>query len=146
MLWADILYGMDRAWWNQYWPEVRDSGFDGRKISSTENVFGAETVKFFHGGNSGAGAISLAFELGAEKVILLGYDCQATGGKKHHHDDHPHPLGNAGSLPKWPAQFQKMKDYLGNVDVVNATRETALDCWPLVSLEEALCTSVECSA
>lgn len=129
---------MDRAWWNHYWPQVRDSKFAGECLSSTENVFGASHVRFFHGGNSGAGAISLAQYFGAERVILLGYDCQLTDGKAHHHGDHPKGLGNAGSVHKWPHQFMKMKDYLNGLEVINATRETALDIWPVKTLEEAL--------
>lgn len=129
---------MDRAWWNVYWPQVRDSGFSGECYSSTDNVFGAASLKFFHGGNTGAGAISLAQYFGAERVILLGYDCQLTDGKTHHHGDHPSGLGNAGSLKKWPAQFKKMAEYLSDIEVINATRQTALDCWPRMDLEQAL--------
>lgn len=90
-------------------------------------------------GNSGAGAVALAALRGAGRVVLLGYDCQTTRGRKHWHPDHPSVLGNAGSLPKWAEQFrQLMRAVAGEVDVINATRETALQCFPRAKLEDLM--------
>lgn len=69
---------------------------------------------------------------------MVGYDCQKTGGKVHWHGDHPKGLGNAGAMPKWPAQFQDMLRYLGGISVINCSRETALRCFPRGDLETEL--------
>lgn len=70
---------------------------------------------------------------------MLGYDCKhAADGKRHWHGDHPKGLGNAGSVGKWPAQFRDVAQRLHGVEIVNATRDTALTIWPQVPLEEAL--------
>lgn len=69
---------------------------------------------------------------------MIGYDCQKTGGKAHWHGDHPKPLGNAGAVDKWPAQFKDMLRYLRGVSVINCSRETALSCFPRATLEEFL--------
>lgn len=90
-------------------------------------------------GNSGAGAIALAAKAGATRVVLLGYDCQVTDGKVHHHGDHPAGLGNAGSMPKWPDQFKRLAATLAGVEVVNCSRQTALRVFPRMALEDALC-------
>ena len=77
---------------------------------------------------------------GASKVVMLGYDCQKTGGRTHWHGDHPRTLGNAHSMPGWPKLFAKVAKFAEarRVPVVNATRETALTCFPRVDLEAAL--------
>ena len=128
---------MDKAWWRKYAKELK--GFAGERITSSNNCPGAVTKKFSQGKNSGAGAMSLAECLGARKIILLGYDCKVSGGKRHWHGDHPKGLGNALSLPKWPQQFADMAVQLGHVNIINASRDTALNLWPRVPLEQALC-------
>lgn len=89
-------------------------------------------------GNSGCGAISLACFAGARRVLMLGYDCQKTGGKTHWHGDHPKGLGNAGSVHKWPAQFASLKAKMSGVEIINCSRETALTVFPRASLEQTL--------
>lgn len=92
-----------------------------------------------HYSNSGAGAINLAAHLGVKKIILLGYDMQYTGGKRHWHGDHPKGLANAGKINAWPKEFAALAKTITHVDVVNCTRETALHCWPKRNLDEVLC-------
>lgn len=135
---------MDRAWWTAHIDEVREV-FTGRLLTSLPHCFGAESIRVADYKNSGAGAILAAIHFGAQRVILLGYDCQRTGGKAHWHGDHPKGLGNAGSINKWPAQFQKLARDLRNFNIVNCTRETALTCFPRVDLEHALRDEQDCS-
>ncbi len=71
-------------------------------------------------------------------MILLGYDCQLTGGRAHWHVDHPGGLGNAGSVAKWPAQFAELAARLSGADVVNASRQTGLEVFPRSDLADAL--------
>lgn len=136
--WADVLYAMDAAWWNAHIDEVRRT-FRGRMINPWREMRGVERVRFEHRRNSGAGAISLAAHWGARRIVLLGYDCQRTGGQAHWHGDHPKGLGNAGTIDRWPAIFARLaKSLAGRVTVINATRETALTCFERRSLSEAL--------
>lgn len=70
---------------------------------------------------------------------MLGYDCKfADDGRRHWHGDHPKGLGNAGSVDRWPSQFKDVSLRLKHLQIVNATRDTALTYWPKVSLEDAL--------
>lgn len=119
-------------------PEVQRD-FQGVPFSNNDfhGRLSLAPIKAF--GNSGAGAISLAVKAGASRVILLGYDCQKTGGMVHHHGDHPAGLGNAGSMPKWPEQFKRLAASLEGVEVINCSRETALTAFPRGELESALC-------
>lgn len=132
---------MDLKWWQTYGPCVLEA-FSGERVSVAKyprvNRFGAIP----HFSNSGAASMSLAASRGATRIVMLGFDCQKSDGRVHWHGDHVKGLGNAGSLPKWPANFAKLAAHLKRmkVDVVNASRATALDCFPRMSLEEALAT------
>jgi len=141
--WADLLFAMDRAWWETHKDEVALT-FRGERVSSNlvpakYQVKRMDPKKFKSFQNSGAACVSLAVLSGAERVVMLGYDCQKTDGKAHWHGDHPKGLGNAGSINKWPAKFKALADHInGRAVVINASRATALDMFPRQSLEECL--------
>lgn len=128
---------MDRVWWGAYREEV-SLNFPGRCCTPVRNITGTERVDSFGTQNSGAGAIALAISYGAQRVILLGYDCQRTDGRAHWHVDHPAGLGNAGSVDKWPNQFRLLASRFPKIEIVNCTRDTALDCFPRRLLEDFL--------
>lgn len=132
--WADALYGMDNEWWRVYGDEVAEV-FQGTCYSRYGN-YGTYAVND-HGHNSGAGAILLAAALGATRIILLGYDCSVSH-KKHWHEDHRKPLGNCESISRWPGYFKEVREKLIDIEILNATRQTSLDVFPLVSLESVL--------
>ncbi len=144
-LWADALMGFDCKWWKEYGAEVSKT-FKGARFAyplgakqyGARPLFQEKWFKHFH--NSGASAVSLAIAAGAARVLMLGYDCQKTGGRTHWHPDHPGPLGNARSLANWPTQFKNVARFADQqgVSVVNVSRETALKMFPRISLEKAL--------
>lgn len=98
----------------------------------------SESPRRIHqGGNSGYQAIGLAHAWGAARVVLLGYDMQRTGGKSHWHGDHKGGLPNLGAaMATWPSKFATIQRQWPHV--VNATRETALTCFPRAELADAL--------
>lgn len=140
------MFAMDKVWWDHYMEEVKQT-FQGELYSHGDRsgVKRARGVYFKSSNqNSGAGAVVMAAEAGAKEIILLGYDCQFANGKRHWHGDHPKrnrhgkPMGNAGSLSKWPEQFRKAVLHLRGARVINASRDTALKVFPRVPLEDAL--------
>jgi len=138
--WADLLVAMDAAWWFRHGAEVR-RGFAGEAATVAPDAcqYGASVVdqppEGF--GNTGAMAVRLALDAGAARVLLLGYDCQHTGGRTHWHGSHPQGLGDAASVARWPAHFDAVAA-TGVGRVINCTRETALTCFPRAPLAEAL--------
>lgn len=127
------------AWWKFYDRQIRQS-FRGDLVGAAINWPGVEKHPVPAYLNSGCGAVSLAASRGAKRVILVGYDCKKSGGNVHHHGDHPPSLGNAKSMSKWFPRFDKLAADMKRlrVEVLNASRETALTCFPRIDLETAL--------
>lgn len=157
--WADLLYACDETWWRHHFPTVA-TAFHGELWSISEGarerygvrwIYGQEggglspDPTYIHTGmNSGYQALGLAALLGVSRVVLLGYDYSSgPGGKRHFFGDHPKGLGNAPPS-RYPAWIRAM-DLLAadlkrtGVQVVNASRRTALRCFPRLDLAEALC-------
>jgi hypothetical protein len=146
-LWADILFGHDSRWWKAHLAEVKASGFQGRLLTASAigGNLGVETTH--HSGwlrtypNSGAAAIGIAIAGGASRIVLLGFDCGfSPDGRRHWHADHPNGMTNCKSIGAWPRHFKNVaKDAeQAGIPVLNASRSTALRCFPRVELSAAL--------
>lgn len=153
--WADVCYGADHKFWQVY---IRDAlkVFRGELWTCSEGAtreFGLYWIRCgklagLHpdpdtvnsGGNSGFQAISLAHKFGAARIILLGFDMQRTGGKTHHHGNHRGGLRNGAGFVSWIRQMGPLAADLkrARVEVWNASRSTALNCFPKKSVEEVL--------
>lgn len=147
--WADALYASDYLWWEHYLPQVDAAAFAGERWTMSESaaremklqlIKGPETSWLKRCINSGYHAIGLAKLKGAARIILLGYDFQDTGGRKHHHADHPKPMLNVSS---WAGRITAMNQLAhelkaGGIEAINCTRDTALTCFPRRGLAEAL--------
>jgi hypothetical protein len=140
--WADVLLACDAKWWREYGAAARAAvlgdclSYDPNK----EVPFLARERWFEHFHNTGADAISLAVETGASKVILLGYDCQMVGDRKHWHDEHPAALKSPIGMNQWHGMFAKVAKMAAKrgTRVINCSRETALTCFERGPLEEFL--------
>ena len=156
---ADVLYAADAKWWREYWPRVQH-GFNGECWTADANVareFGLCPIKvdgrgqglsrdpavIFSAINSGYQAIGLAYHFGATQMILVGYDMQHTGGRRHSHPDYPTPkFTNANGVASWAPAFTQLGRDLNaaGVRTVNCTISTALDpdAWPRADLADTL--------
>jgi hypothetical protein len=153
---ADVLYACDHPWWRFSHAEVVRSGFAGELWTQDEGAareYGLHHIRaysrpglsrepgiIYHGNNSGYQAIGLAYLWGASRVLLLGYDAQHTGGKRHWFGDHRRGLSNATGVTSWPKKFEELaKDSEAvGLEVVNCSTETALRCFPRARLEDVL--------
>lgn len=145
---ADILYSGSVDFWTDYTDDWQT--FAGMKVTINQPIaerFGLTYCKHanktglgegcLHGDNSGHQAVNLAYLLGAQRICLLGYDMQETGGAKHFHADHRCNTSTK-VFPKWVRSFDRLHDELAEQDVtlVNCTRKTALNL-PRMDLEDA---------
>ena len=93
------------------------------------------------GGNSGYQAINLAHLWGARTIVLLGLDCSnAPDGRAHWFGQHSRPLSVSQPFDMWLGKFPRLAHDLeaDGVRVINASRATALTCFPRDSLESAI--------
>ena len=145
---ADVCFGWDHTWWKTYGERVKC-----RKVSTSVNcaTYGVEIVKggpgafnenWVCGNNSGHRAITYAYTQAAKPVelVLMGFDCQHVDGRAHHHADHPAPMGNAENPHKWARAAVNLADGLRDAGAVvtNCSPLTALDCFPVMTLEKYL--------
>lgn len=157
--WADVLYACDPNWWRWHIDDVKS--FKGKKYrqdkswtdkdvevikdldvqcikSISESGLSTNPNVIHDGCNSGIQAINLAYHLGARKIILLGYDQQATDGKAHWFGHHPNEI--VSDWYKWKGHYQLVADQAPDIglEIINCTRETALTCFPIKKLKEML--------
>lgn len=128
---------MDMSWWDVHLREVRAT-FKGQLATFRINRHSVTAWPIKEYGNTGAGAISLSIYHGAFRVIMLAYDMQYTGGKRHFFGDHPRRLANAGNIQDWPQFFERLRKDNQQIEIINASRETALTLFPRLPLEQAL--------
>ncbi len=161
--WADVLYGAGGdgkgrpgPWWQQNGPRL--TSFAGLRFTldpaaapwasvlGMSPTMGIETnpamlaVGHFTGNNSGAQAIGLATHLGAAKIVLLGYDAQPDSqGNDHWFGAHPWD-GYRLQYGAWPDVFASIAAALTvlGVEIINASRVSALTCFPRATIAEAL--------
>jgi hypothetical protein len=151
--WADILYACDAKWWDWHqgvpafggkkygfeckdapirWPDVlilRDAGVYG--LGKDDGVC--------RGFNSGYQALNLAINLGATRVLLLGYDMSlGEGGRSHWFGDHPDRAESPFHLMIEAFDSLPMLLIERGIEVVNCSRRTALKAFPVVPIEDAL--------
>lgn len=102
------------------------------------------------GGNSGFQALNLVVRWGARRVILVGFDMNPDA-SEHWYGRNKWPLANNPNemaFKRWrnafgtaAAQCRQM-----GVEVVNCSPFTAMKHFPVMSLEDALCSDLSCSA
>lgn len=158
--WADAMYAADFKWWNCHAANVE---FAGEKWCGTEEAatrFGLrllpvtkigedkKTNESFGltsagvnrgGGNSGFQAVNFALLRGAARILLLGFDMQATGGRKHWFGDHPAPMNTNSDYPAWQrAMDAAAASVPAGVEIINCSRETALTAYRRARIQECL--------
>ena len=107
-------------------------GRDGEGFSFEPNVI-------HYGSNSGFQAVNLALQFGARRVVLVGFDMRLVDGARHFFGDHPAPLRNGGSYTNFIRAFRGAAATLpANVEIVNATPGSALKCFPMMALKDAI--------
>lgn len=156
--WADLLYACDHRWWKLRAPKsdefagIRVQGhIGGREGCWPGTIWGGvqsgvsklilEGRRIGAGGNSGFQALNFAVRTRASKIILLGYDFDVAG-RSHWHGDHGSGLSNpSGSFLRRCAKIIDREAptlrMLG-VDVVNCSRQSSIEAFPRLSIEDAL--------
>jgi hypothetical protein len=156
---ADHLYSCDQRWWHHHIHDI-NMGFSGKRWSCDppKNTnwgkrdpleWGVKVLLCETGGrglstdpdvlvggrNSGYQAIGLAYHLGADRIVLLGYDMTWTGGRSHWFGNHPQELNNC-KPDKYIEDYRTIKPEAYGLEIINCSRSTALDAFPCRNLED----------
>lgn len=157
--WCDILYFADAQWYE--WHKEHLAPFTGRIVTGcvVPRIEGARHVRIHPfpglqknrdevaGNNSGYHAMNLAYHLGVKKMILLGFDAdvQKDGENLHSHWHAGHPDGveperRAEIMNRFARGFGHLALPLeqAGIEVVNASPNSRIDCWPRLALDEAI--------
>jgi hypothetical protein len=148
--WAALLYAADEEWWRLN-PDAH--AFAGLKasVASVPGVrllrntgssgFDPEPGCIRTGSNSGYQGVHIAAQAGARRILLCGFDMSAAKGA-HWFGEHQRGLINTSpeTYQRFIGRFDSLKvelDRIG-VEVLNCTPDSALKCFPMVSLDDAL--------
>jgi hypothetical protein len=142
---ADILRDFEGNLWTQdvqweqqgkpvdpaQWGITKLTSIDAPGLSKKQGVI-------HRGDNSGYQALNLALLLGAERIILLGFDMMLTGKQRHWFGDHPEHMNVASNYPSLVQHFATIKPADYGLEIWNCSRRTALSCFPKHDLDECL--------
>lgn len=136
--WADAMVSCDASWWKNN-REALD--FEGRKFTTAPDFQGLPELErvpgVSSGTNSGLLGLMVAVQLGATRILLLGYDMKGT----HFFGPHPAPLRNpnAARFEVFKKQFERYKPR--GIEILNCTPGSALKAYPMADLHESLAES-----
>lgn len=160
--WAHKLYGCDTRWWDQYngvpdfqgekW-STHESGATSNDKTEVARKYGVNLVRgviadgqgfsmdpglIHYGNNSGYQSLNMAVLLGSPYIVLVGFDMSHKG-KGHFFGKHPEPLFNKDDYEVWVPQFDRAaKDLPSDITIINSTPDSAIKCFPMMSLEQAI--------
>lgn len=155
--WADILYASDAKWWHNH--AAAALAFKGRKVTIAQqgdrapNLIDDSVAVMGHGGvngfderpthlrtgsNSGFAAVHLAIHFGARRIVLCGFDMHGRKGE-HWFGDHFWRRGYRSRYDLFLNTFKRAApEFLARAEIINCTPGSALTCFPVMTLAEAL--------
>lgn len=148
-----ILYACDLKWWN--WHHEKTVGLQCLKVTpdkeaaakykdliyiegAHEKGLSLDPAKIHYGKNGGYQAINLAAHLGANKIILIGFDQRFPKNQSHWFGDHPDNVRSV--YTNWTGDWKSIVEPLKrlNIEVINCTPGSALTVFPMAELKETL--------
>lgn len=156
---ARALYAADVAWWqlNKGCPDFKGNKYTCTSTSEEFGIrrglskqYGIHIVNgrkgrgfslvpntIHYGGNSGFQAVNLAIHFGANPIVLVGFDMHGS----HFFGKHSLPLRQTRqhAMDGWVKNFERAARMMPkHLNIINATPNSALRCFPMMELEDAL--------
>lgn len=134
--WADALAATDEAWWRAHPDAFQFEGLKFTGAPAWRPVPGVTRLPASTSGtNSGLLGCQVAHALGAERILLCGFDMRGD----HFFGRHASPLTNTS-----PERFVALRNQFSSwaprgVEIINCTPGSALRAYPQLPLELALC-------
>ena len=135
---ANILYFSDYRFYTWYKNDIANFNGDVYSISNkvkdpkvkilkNTGKLGLDTTDgcIRSGGNSGYAAINLAYHLGANEIILMGYDMQSVDNKTHFHGGYSVKQSEA-VYKNFLESFDSIRTQIPNVKIYNTSLDSKL--------------------
>ena len=161
--WADGLYFADQRWFEHHAEAVKQ--FPGLKVTIENSHSVVErdpTIKVMRnddhraktnhglctepdglrtGRNSGHQGMNLLYHLGVRRILMIGFDLRVVEDKRWWFKEYGWNSGSPNIykntfIPRFFSLTVPMKE--ARIEVINCTIGSALKCWPIVPLHEAL--------
>jgi hypothetical protein len=162
-----VLYACNYQWWKHYWCDEL-ALYPAQKWTTNRDAarefwlnYIAETNRpglstspdiVHHGHGSGYTLLNLAYLMGAERIVLLGYDLkyapdydgkarQIGSSQRHYFGEYP------AALQHWPSVYVRDGRHIellglyrsvaaqGAVEIINCSPDSALDCFPVAIID-----------
>lgn len=149
----DILYASDKKWWHERkgLPDFHGGlkvSHDGSEFddvvclqNSRKGTLGFDDTLglLCHGSNSGFAAVHLAAQLGANPIVLVGFDMRTVDGKEHYFGKHSASIRMVPNFSGWVWNFRELIRELNkrSIRLLNATPDSSLKI-PHVYLDDVL--------
>ena len=149
---ADMLYACDGHFWNEYQPDFKGLRVtqDSRSAEKYNCIYtpgddlpglSFDSLRISLGMNSGFQALDIVIKNGAKNVILIGYDMKlADNGKRHYFGDYPQSCNLPSQYNLWMPYYETAAKQVKErgIRVINSTPGSALTCFDMLPLTEAL--------
>lgn len=133
---ASHIYAADGVWWDENHNKIT---ITAQEWTYSENAAMRYGLNWYRGKqvyNSGFQAVKLAIDLGAKRILLLGFDCHVKNGT-HWHGDHKNTQNpDEVRCNKWVKQFNAL-DTKG-VEIINCTPDSAITRFSYIPIDEAV--------
>lgn len=150
--WVDVCWFCDSRWFSWHYLNLKE--FPGIIAHCAVSLNKVGMHYFLRGkpggietreghvawnGNAGYSAINFAYHLGCKRVVLLGFDMKRVSGSANWHHDHP-----ADETKNPWFRFLRRTNFIKRdaekigLEIINCTPGSAIDAWPIMSLEEFL--------
>jgi len=162
-----LLYAVNSGWWDHYWPQVKKHACQkwttnkesaekyGLNWVAEKNAPGLskDPSIIHHGHGSGFTLLNLAYLMGANRILLIGYDLKyAPDYNGHTREVGSSPRHYFGEYPvelqHWPKVhvekgvhtelcnlYQSVADQR-IVEIINCSTDSALTCFPFADISE----------
>lgn len=149
----DVHYACDTRWWDHNGKDFKEkfpsleSWTQCKKSSETYEInwtsgkhnagLSIDPNCIHYGSNSGYQQLNIAFLMGCNKFILLGYNMQHVAGKTHFFGDHGAGMNNNSPYHMFLTKYGTIQKPIKNL-IVNCTENSLLNCFRKSTLEEEM--------
>jgi hypothetical protein len=152
---AEFLLFADTRWYEQHRGRREFQAFAGQRVTCSPHIHDERIWRLRRRNPPGlagdhdavvmsrtvmAAGLNMAAHLAAARIVMLGLDGKpAADGRTHHHEAHPWPQKD-GCWAEQRAELATLVAPLAQrgIAVVNASPDTAVDLWPVTTLEGEL--------